>query len=118
MIGNLMRALGLSVLASLGAGSVAACGTAQTLCEIDSGAYRVALPDDVSPDTPVLLFLHGYGGSSKGTMGNRRLVALDAQLPLDVALEWQVSRVLAPAMAPVTAAVRKAAKSGLIAPET
>ncbi len=53
----------------------------------------------------------------RGPLRNRRLVALDPQLPLDVALDWQVSRVLAPAMEPVTQAIRKAARSGLLQPE-
>lgn len=66
-----LAALMLIVSASLSA----ACGTPSSLCKIDSGAYRVALPETVTPDTPLMVFLHGYGGSSKGTMGNRRLVA-------------------------------------------
>ena len=53
----------------------------------------------------------------RGPVRNGRLAALDPKMPLDVALEWQVSRVLAPALEPLTAAVRKAAKAGLIAPE-
>lgn len=38
-----------------------------------------------------------------------RLVALDAALPLDVPLYWQVTRVMAPALAPLTQAIRKTA---------
>ena len=37
------------------------------------------------------------------------------QAPLDVPLTWQVSRVLTPALAPLTRAVRRAASRGLIA---
>ena len=66
-----LAALMLMASASLSA----ACGTPGTMCQIDTGAYRVALPETVTPDTPLLIFLHGFGGSSKGTMGNRRLVA-------------------------------------------
>lgn len=50
----------------------------------------------------------------RGPVRNGRLVALDPTLPLDVPLDWQVSRVLAPALEPVTAAIRKAAKAGLL----
>ena len=50
----------------------------------------------------------------RGPVRNGRLVALDPNLPLDVPLDWQVSRVLAPALEPVSAAIRKAAKAGLL----
>lgn len=45
------------------------------------------------------------------------LVALLPGRPLDVALSWQVSRVLAPALRPLTRAVRAAARNALIPPE-
>lgn len=51
----------------------------------------------------------------RGPLRNGRLVALDGHLPLDVALDWQVSRVLAPALEPLTRAVCKAAATGLLA---
>ncbi|WP_372573679.1 ArgP/LysG family DNA-binding transcriptional regulator [Ruegeria jejuensis] len=43
-----------------------------------------------------------------------RLVTVLAYQPLDVALSWQVSRVMAPALAPLTRAVKQAAQVGLI----
>ncbi|MCE8547125.1 LysR family transcriptional regulator ArgP [Ruegeria pomeroyi] len=43
------------------------------------------------------------------------LVPLIPHRPLDVPLTWQVSRVLTPALAPLTRAVRRAASLGLIA---
>ncbi len=52
----------------------------------------------------------------RGPIRNGRLVALDPALPLDVALDWQVSRILAPAIEPVTRAVRQAASAALLAP--
>jgi LysR family transcriptional regulator, chromosome initiation inhibitor len=45
----------------------------------------------------------------------RRLVALVPDAPLDVALHWQVARLTAPALAPLTATIRRAAQSVLIA---
>ncbi|MEX0286066.1 MAG: LysR family transcriptional regulator ArgP [Paracoccaceae bacterium] len=66
-------------------------------------AARAGLGWGMNPETLV-----------RGPIRNRRLVSLDADLPLDVALEWQVSRVLAPALEPVTAAIRKAAAEGLL----
>lgn len=44
------------------------------------------------------------------------LVALAPDAPLDVALNWQVSRLVAPALAPLTRALRRAASTALIAP--
>tara|TARA_R110002049_G_scaffold10127_6_gene50581 strand:+ start:51085 stop:51993 length:909 start_codon:yes stop_codon:yes gene_type:complete len=46
-----------------------------------------------------------------------RLVALDAEMPLDVPLYWQVTRIMAPALAPLTAAIRHAATSALVPPQ-
>ena len=71
-----MRRVLLSGLAWLGlaAGAQAACGAADNLCQTDLGSYRIALPDEVSDQTPVLMFLHGFGGNANGTMGNQRLV--------------------------------------------
>jgi LysR family transcriptional regulator (chromosome initiation inhibitor) len=43
-----------------------------------------------------------------------RLVSLDEALPLDVPLYWQVARIMAPALAPLTAAIRAAAREALV----
>jgi LysR family transcriptional regulator (chromosome initiation inhibitor) len=50
----------------------------------------------------------------RGPIRNRRLIALNPNLPLDTPLDWQVSRILAPALAPLTHAVRAAAQDRLI----
>lgn len=70
MIRTFLCAAALVGAAQAGA---AECGRVDP-CQIDAGEYRIALPDTVTPETPVLVFLHGYGGSGKGTMNNRRLV--------------------------------------------
>lgn len=49
----------------------------------------------------------------RGPIRNGRLVALAPQ-PMDVPLLWQVSRIMAPALAEVTGAVRSGAAKGLI----
>lgn len=47
-------------------------------------------------------------------MAAGRLVSLDDALPLDVPLYWQVARIMAPALAPLTAAIRAAAREALV----
>ncbi|NRB33439.1 MAG: polyhydroxybutyrate depolymerase [Rhodobacteraceae bacterium] len=45
------------------------CGGAKAPCTIETGTYYAALPNQ--PDNaPVLLWLHGAGGSGQGVMGN------------------------------------------------
>jgi LysR family transcriptional regulator (chromosome initiation inhibitor) len=51
----------------------------------------------------------------RGHIRNGRLVPLLTNATLDLPLTWQVSRIMAPALEPVTASVRKAAKKGLVA---
>ncbi|QBF32874.1 LysR family transcriptional regulator ArgP [Thalassococcus sp. S3] len=48
-----------------------------------------------------------------GPIRNKRLVPLVQEQPLDVALNWQVSRVMSTALAPVTKAVRSVARERL-----
>ncbi|MBL4769092.1 MAG: LysR family transcriptional regulator ArgP [Rhodobacteraceae bacterium] len=50
----------------------------------------------------------------RGPLRNARLVALIPDAPLDVALTWQVSRIMALSLEPVTQAVQKAARKVLI----
>lgn len=49
-----------------------------------------------------------------GHLAQGRLVELVPDTPLDVALHWQFTRLAAPALAPVTEAVRRAAKQALV----
>jgi len=51
----------------------------------------------------------------RGPIRNGRLVPLLSDAPLDIALTWQVSRIIAPALEPVTEAVRQAAGKVLVA---
>lgn len=50
----------------------------------------------------------------RGHLRNARLVPLIANAPLDVPLTWQVSRIMAPALAPITVSVTEAAKNSLV----
>ncbi|WP_306113619.1 MULTISPECIES: PHB depolymerase family esterase [unclassified Roseovarius] len=45
-----------------------------TACEIEGGAYFIALPDATETPPPAVMFLHGYGGSGQGVFRNRALV--------------------------------------------
>lgn len=49
----------------------------------------------------------------QGPLERRELIDLSPGQPLDVALSWQVSRVMAPALADLTAAVKRAARDRL-----
>lgn len=51
----------------------------------------------------------------RGHIRNGRLVPLLASAAMEIPLTWQVSRIIAPALEPVTAAVREAAQKGLVA---
>ncbi|WP_146344722.1 LysR family transcriptional regulator ArgP [Falsiphaeobacter marinintestinus] len=53
----------------------------------------------------------------RGPVRNGKLVPLLKNAPLDVPLNWQISRVMAPALEPLTNAVKKAASKGLVKPE-
>ncbi len=50
----------------------------------------------------------------RGHIRNGRLVPLRANAPLAVPLTWQVSRIMAPALAPITDAVRRSAAKVLV----
>ncbi len=51
-----------------------ACGAADDPCTIPSGAYFLALPEGEGPH-PVMMFLHGFGGTGSGVVANRGLFA-------------------------------------------
>lgn len=63
--------LGLSVLAGP---ALARCGADADSCVITTGEYELALPDGAGAHAPVVMFLHGAGGSGTTVMGNKRLV--------------------------------------------
>ncbi|MEM7527762.1 MAG: polyhydroxybutyrate depolymerase [Pseudomonadota bacterium] len=47
-----------------------ACGTAEDVCSVEGGTYRLILPEGPGPH-PALFYLHGWGASSEGTMRGR-----------------------------------------------
>lgn len=72
-----MNVTTLSVTAALtlAAGSVqAACGASNSSCEIQSGSYHIELPHNEVDDAPVVMFLHGFGGSGKAAISNAVMV--------------------------------------------
>ncbi len=62
----------------------------------------------------------GWGMNPEGlvraAISDGRLVEVLPNAPLDIALTWQIGRVLAPALTPLTQAVRRAAAQALIPP--
>lgn len=67
---KMLCGLGCLGLILLAPGSADACGTDEaTLCQVETGAYRIALPEGVETP-PVMLWLHGWGGSANGVMKN------------------------------------------------
>jgi LysR family transcriptional regulator, chromosome initiation inhibitor len=83
----------------------------------------------ISPPTHYLPSTHAFVDAVRGGLGwgmnpaplvrgpirNGRLVPLVANAPLDVALSWHTTRIMAPALEPITVAVRAAARKSLIA---
>lgn len=62
----------LLMLAPIGAG---ACGV-DTDCVIETGTYRIALPEGASAPMGAIVFAHGYQGSANGTMRNAGLIRM------------------------------------------
>ncbi len=69
MRSKLWTTIGFALCAQM---AQAACGDAEGLCETESGGYQIELPEAENP--PMVIFLHGYGGSGTGTMRNRGMV--------------------------------------------
>lgn len=65
-----------AALALLGSTALAHanCGEEAGPCEIDNGTYHIALPDKVTADTGMVMYLHGYGSSGEGSMKNTGMV--------------------------------------------
>ncbi|KUJ82254.1 alpha/beta hydrolase family esterase [Ruegeria profundi] len=61
-----------AILAMTGQAGLAACADHEGMCETASGGYHIELPNAENP--PLLVFLHGYGGSAKGVLKNRNMV--------------------------------------------
>ncbi|SLN16297.1 alpha/beta hydrolase family esterase [Ruegeria meonggei] len=69
MIREMTLATGFALVGQMG---FADCADQVGLCETPSGGYHIELPEDENP--PLVVFLHGYGGSGTGTMNNRGMV--------------------------------------------
>ncbi len=72
----MLRALaGASLALGVTAGtSHASCGPDSGACEIQSGSYHIKLPDTPRDDMPVVVFLHGFGGSGLGAISRDVMV--------------------------------------------
>lgn len=63
----------LSTVLALAAGPALAECDASGLCDIAQGTYHIAVPDGVD-SPPMVLWLHGFGGSGAGALRNRGMV--------------------------------------------
>lgn len=50
------------------------CGNTPDACSLETGTYRIVLPDTPAPGSPALMFIHGAGGSGENTLRNRGIV--------------------------------------------
>lgn len=71
MIRALLGAAALSLAAQAGA---AMCADREAPCPMPDGAYHLRLPSAGAPHPPVVMFLHGAGGSGAGALGNASVV--------------------------------------------
>ena len=67
-MGRLKRAVTAALLAMAPTVAAADCAGREGACSIDSGSYHIVLPEAVERPVPVVVFLHGYGGSGAGVM--------------------------------------------------
>jgi LysR family transcriptional regulator (chromosome initiation inhibitor) len=87
--------------------------------------HTVAMPTHWMPSSQAFidatLASVGWGMNPESLVADHlstgRLVVLAPGRPLDVALYWQISRLMAPALATVTAAVKRSADQNLISPK-
>ncbi|UWQ84913.1 alpha/beta hydrolase family esterase [Leisingera caerulea] len=63
-----------ALIAFWGSGAAAACGAAPEVCEVQDGRYHIVLPEASAVPVPVVMFLHGYGGSGAQVLKNKALV--------------------------------------------
>lgn len=62
----------IAALALLAGPAAAGCGPSPDACTIDGGTYHIRLPE--AAPRGAIMFLHGWGGSGTGSLGNRRWV--------------------------------------------
>ncbi|WP_152615832.1 alpha/beta hydrolase family esterase [Leisingera sp. ANG-M1] len=74
MMKGLKASAAAGLIALWGGAAAAACGAEAGACEIDQGSYHIVLPEAAEEGTPVVMFLHGYGGSGSQVLRNKALV--------------------------------------------
>ena len=63
-----------SVLALFGYGTPTLACSSETPYEVENGEYVIVMPEGVEGPVPVVVFLHGGGGSGPGVLRNTGLV--------------------------------------------
>ncbi|MBY6065953.1 polyhydroxybutyrate depolymerase [Leisingera aquaemixtae] len=69
----LLGAAAAAVFALRAGVAAAGCGGEAAKCSAEGGNYHIALPERAAA-APVVMFLHGYGGSGSSVLRNRSLV--------------------------------------------
>lgn len=62
-----------ALIALWGSAAAAGCGAEPEACEIEGGSYHILLPAKAGGPVPVVMFLHGYGGSGSQVLRNKAL---------------------------------------------
>ncbi|MEO0370866.1 MAG: alpha/beta fold hydrolase [Pseudomonadota bacterium] len=68
---NLWLAASLGL--ALSPGVAEACSTTEP-CAVEGGEYYIALPEQSDTPSPVIIYIHGYGGSPQGALQNERMM--------------------------------------------
>ncbi|KIC37175.1 alpha/beta hydrolase family esterase [Leisingera sp. ANG-M7] len=74
---GLRNAVAAAMLAAAwGNAASAGCGKEQDACSVEEGAYHIVLPDQktAASAVPVVMFLHGYGGSGGSVLRNKDMI--------------------------------------------
>jgi polyhydroxybutyrate depolymerase len=70
---KMKRLVPLIALMFLAPMAALACG-ADTDCDVETGTYRIAMPEGATGPIGAIIFAHGYQGSASGTMKNKGLI--------------------------------------------
>ncbi|MFY0311737.1 alpha/beta hydrolase family esterase [Leisingera sp. D0M16] len=74
MRGVTAGAVAAALFSAWGSAAAAGCGAEPVACAVEGGRYHIVLPEASAAPVPVVMFLHGYGGSGAQVLKNTTLV--------------------------------------------